>query len=771
MSMPASGTLRVTLLSLHGLIRARDCELGRDADTGGQIKYVLELAEELSRREEVESVELVTRQIFDERVGPDYAQVEEIINPKAKIVRVPFGPKRYLRKEGLWPYLETFIDQMLGHYRRVGLPDLIHGHYADAGYAGAQLARLLHVPYVFTGHSLGRVKRQRMVAASQESKAPKAPRDLDKKFKFTVREEAEEFALETASMVITSTGQEVEEQYSIYDHYQPDRMEVIPPGVDLQQFYPVDESEPLPRIHDQLTPFLKDSEKPMVVAMARPDERKNIEMLVRVFGENPKFREMANLVLVLGSRDDLREMPSGQRRVLTNVLHLIDVYDLYGHVAYPKSHRPSDVPELYRLTARRKGIFVNPALTEPFGLTLLEAAASGVPIVATNDGGPRDIIANCQNGLLVDPLSAEEIDHALMRGLTEPEQWKTWSENGIEGSRTHYSWGNHVDRYLRDVTEIIEESATPALAQSMGRTTRRLPEFDRIIMTDLDNTLTGDEDALADFVDLLNTAGRDVGFGIDTGRSLDEAMSLITKLNLPRPDVLSAAVGTELYYGQDLTPDLSWRKQIKHHWQPKLVHDVLDEVPGLFLQKDKDQSEFKISYRIDPEASPSVAQIRKMLRSAGLRVKVVLSLGSFLDIIPLRGGSELSLRHLAYRWGFEPERLLVAGDCGNDEGMLKGGTLGVVVGNYSPELDKLRRLPRIYFAEGHHARGIMEGIEYYDFLNHIRIPNDRIEHEPGKHRTSETAGEETNEQHDEQSAGDMNDDRNQRQSSETATAS
>ena len=432
MSMPASGTLRVTLLSLHGLIRARDCELGRDADTGGQVKYVLELAEELSRREEVESVELVTRQIFDERVGPDYAQVEEVINPKAKIVRVPFGPKRYLRKEGLWPYLETFIDQMLGHYRRVGLPDLIHGHYADAGYAGAQLARLLHVPYVFTGHSLGRVKRQRLIAASQESKSPKPPRELDKKFKFTVREEAEEFALETASMVITSTGQEVEEQYAVYDHYQPDRMEVIPPGVDLDQFYPVDESEPLPRIHDLLTPFLKDSEKPMVVAMARPDERKNIEMLVRVFGENPKFREMANLVLVLGSRDDLREMPTGQRRVLTNVLHLIDVYDLYGHVAYPKAHRPSDVPELYRLTARRKGVFVNPALTEPFGLTLLEAAASGVPIVATNDGGPRDIIANCQNGLLIDPLSAEDIDHALMRCLTWVTPTQFWAPIGLK---------------------------------------------------------------------------------------------------------------------------------------------------------------------------------------------------------------------------------------------------------------------------------------------------------------------------------------------------
>ncbi|MEM1227289.1 MAG: HAD-IIB family hydrolase [Planctomycetota bacterium] len=731
MSDSLSG-LKITLLSLHGLIRAHPCELGRDADTGGQVKYVIELATELSRRDEVHSVELVTRQILDDRVGPDYAQVEEPLTDKAKIVRIPFGPKRYLRKEALWPYLDSFIDQMLSHYRRVGLPDLIHGHYADAGHAGAQLSRLLHIPYAFTGHSLGRVKRQRLTDAA---KPPKSLEDLEKKFRFAARIEAEETALETASVVITSTEQEVNEQYAIYDHYQPQRMEVIPPGVDLDHFYPDDASDPLPPIYDRLVPFLRNPQRPAIVAMARPDERKNLEMLVRVYGENPKLQQTANLVLVLGSRDDLRTMPAAQRRVLTNLLQLIDFYDLYGKVAYPKSHRPADVPDLYRWTARSRGVFINPALTEPFGLTLLEAAASGVPIVATNDGGPRDIIANCKNGLLVDPLDPEAIAQALMRVLTESEHWDNWARNGIAGSKRFYSWSTHVDRYLRDVREIVDQAATPVLAQAfanepMGRPSRRLPEFDRIIMTDLDNTLTGDEASLEEFIELMQTAGRDVGFGIDTGRSLPDAMALIDQLGLPRPDVLSTAAGTELYYGASLTPDLSWRHQIRFQWKPHLVREVLQDVDGLYLQKAHEQSEFKVSYRIDPKVIRSVHPLRKRLREAGLRVKTILSLGSFLDVIPIRGGSELSLRHLAYRWGFEPERLLVAGDCGNDEGMLKGGTLGVVVGNYSAELEKLRRLPRIYFAEGRHAQGILEGIEYYNFLDHIRIPNDRIESEP-----------------------------------------
>jgi len=716
----ASQPLRIALISLHGLIRGHEPELGRDADTGGQIKYVLELARELGTRDDVEGVELITRQVIDEKVGPDYAQVEESLGPKAKIIRLPFGPKRYLKKEALWPYLEIFVDQCLMHFRRVGIPTIIHGHYADAGYAGAQLARLLHTPYIFTGHSLGRVKRERLLEKSNSD-----PKALEQTYQFGPRNEAEEMALETASMVITSTTQEVQEQYELYEHYQPDRMEVIPPGVDLDLFYPDGDESASPRIAEKLESFLRQPEKPLILAVARPDDRKNFETLVKVYGESRKLRELANLVVIMGRRENLRELPAPQKRVIKNVLYQIDLYDLYGDIAYPKTHSPTDIPELYRWAAKHRGVFVNPALTEPFGLTLLEAAASGLPIVATHDGGPKDIIGNCQNGLLVNPTDCEAMELALLRMLTEPEQWDTWSKNGIKGVREHYSWQTHVSRYLRDVHEIVGETAIPTLAER--RSPRRLPEFDRLIISDLDNTLDGDDEALRDFVDMLHDAGRHVGFGIATGRRLDDVLAWIEERNLPRPDVLATAVGTELYYGKDLLPDAGWKRQISAFWKPDEVRAVLDQVDGLTRQGEHEQTEFKVSYQVDCAVAPPIQRIRRILREAGLRVKVIFSLGMFLDILPIRGGSDLSLRHLAYRWGFAPEQLLVAGDSGNDEGMLKGRTLGVVVGNYGKELEKLRKLPRIYFAKGHHARGILEGVEYYNFLGHIRIPNDNVE--------------------------------------------
>ena len=95
--------LKLLHLHLHGLFRSHDLELGRDADTGGQTLYVLELARSLANRAEVDHVEVVTRLIQDRRMSLDYAQPQESIAPGASIRRFTFGPRRYLRKEQLWP--------------------------------------------------------------------------------------------------------------------------------------------------------------------------------------------------------------------------------------------------------------------------------------------------------------------------------------------------------------------------------------------------------------------------------------------------------------------------------------------------------------------------------------------------------------------------------------------------------------------------------------------------------------------------------------------
>lgn len=710
--------LYIVTISIHGLLRGSNLELGRDADTGGQTKYVVELARSLAQRPEIDRVDLITRRIQDPKVSADYAQPIEPLSPKSQIVRLSAGPRRYLRKEVLWPHLDIFADEVLRYLRTVGrTPDLIHSHYADAGYVGSRVAGWLGVPLVHTGHSLGRVKLQRML--EQGSK----PAALEEQFHFNTRIEAEEVTLASASLIVASTQQEVQEQYQVYDNYQPDRMVVIPPGTELQQFYPPPAQWPTPPIQTQLDRFLTEPQKPMILALSRAERRKNVASLVQAYGESPELQSLANLVLVLGSRTDIAAMEPGPRQVMTELMLLIDRYDLYGKVAYPKQHQSTDVADLYRLATQTRGVFINPALTEPFGLTLIEAAASGLPVVATNDGGPRDILAACANGQLVDPLNLDQIRSALYQALTQPDRWQQWSEQGLAGVRRTFSWEAHTEKYLQQIRQLLQPKAlhvgsalsvtTPAHRQRREVSTNPLIRAEHLFISDIDNTLIGDREGLDQLLAQLLVDDRAIGFGVATGRTLPSALETLQDWQIPLPDVLITAVGSEIHYGPDLVPDTRWRQYISHNWQPNAIRNALNDMEGLVLQPAANQRSHKISYWIDPQIAPQVRQIRQYLRRQGLNVRLISSHGQYLDILPWRASKGDALRYCALKWGFLIKNLLVAGDSGNDVSMLRGNTRAVVVGNHSRELDRLRTHPNIYFAGGHYAWGILEGLAHY----------------------------------------------------------
>ena len=95
-----------------------------------------------------------------------------------------------------------------------------------------------------------------------------------------------------------------------------------------------------------------------------------------------------------------------------------------------------------------------------------------------------------------------------------------------------------------------------------------------------------------------------------------------------------------------------------------------------------------------------------------------------IDILPIRASKGLAIRYLSIKWGIALDRILVVGDSGNDEEMLMGDTLGVVVASHSAELDKLEGKYRVYFSPGKYADGILDGIKHYNFLGNIVIPED-----------------------------------------------
>jgi sucrose-phosphate synthase len=705
--------LYILLISIHGLIRGRDLELGRDADTGGQTKYVVDLAKALAKQPNVGRVDLVTRQIIDSEVGPDYAVLVESLSEKAQIVRIDAGPEAYIRKEELWDHLDSFADNLLTWMRRQPrLPDILHSHYADAGYVGLRLSHWTGLPLIHTGHSLGRDKCRRLLAMGLTME------DIEQRYHMSRRIDAEEDTLTNADLVITSTRNEIEEQYELYNCYTPDRMAVIPPGTDLEEFHPPVSAGKDIAFAKALEMSLYEPDKPMILALSRPDERKNIVGLLEAYGESPRLQQLANLVIIAGNRDDIRELGEGPQGVLTELLLVADCYDLYGRVALPKHHSADDVADIYRLAAASGGIFINPALTEPFGLTLLEAAASGLPLVSTENGGPVDIIGNCRNGLLVNPLDKLAIAKALLTILENPKLWREFSANGLQNVARYYSWDAHAQAYLQKIRTLSPHREhlpkTPPVIK-VGRYRKQA------IFTAIDNTLLGDAEGLEQFVKLIREKRKKFLFGIATGRRLDSVLAILKTHRIPMPDILITSLGTEIYYAPQLIADIAWTYHIDHLWTPQTLRRIIDElpgIPGLTPQPKSEQSRFKLSYYYDNTIAPPMEDILTLLRQQELPVNPTLSMGHFLDLVPARASKGQALRYVAQQWNIPLERILVTGGSGGDEDMLRGNTLGVVVANrHCEELSILGDTGNVYFAGQSHAKGILEAVAHYDFFN------------------------------------------------------
>lgn len=722
----ADQDLYVQMFSVHGLVRADNMELGYDSDTGGQIKYVIELCNALSKSEKVGRVDLITRLIADKPYSSDYSRIIEAVNEKFRIVRIQCGGRKYIRKERLWPFLDEFVDKTIKLIKKEkSIPDIVHGHYPDAGYVARELARFFDTPFIYTGHSLGRSKKGRLLNEGMDEN------EMNQKLKIDHRIKIEEKIIKHADLVVTSTRQEIEEQYGLYRNRTLPEYKVIPPGIGIKKFYPyyhdkftdTDEKEIALFAKESLTRelnrFLRHPDKPLILVLCRPDKRKNIEGLVKAYGEDYDLRAIANLAVFAGIRKDISEKEDTERDVLTQMLLLMDKYNLYGKMAIPKKHDfEHEVPELYRIAAEKRGVFVNPSLVEPFGLTLLEALVCGLPIVATQDGGPVDIMHNCKAGILVDPKDTKAISRAIKKIIVDPERWHAYSKNGIMNTPRFYTWKSHVKTYVDalhsvrhkyEVSNMNEKNLVPSIG-------KRLANLKYMLFADIDNTLLGgDDNQVRNIVKIIDENRKYFGFGIATGRIFESAVAVLKSNNIPMPDIIISGVGSQINYGKPLYHDKGWESHIARNWNRDLIEERLKVIKYIKLQPKDVQRPCKISYFMTP-GKDRIPKIHHILTQNRCKYSLIYSHGKYMDILPYRASKGKAIRYLSYKWGIPLKNFLICGDSGNDAEMLRGIPMGVVVGNYSAELETLQTSKNVYFAEKSFAEGILEGIDYYRFI-------------------------------------------------------
>src|SRR5690606_22717381 len=337
----------------------------------------------------------------------------------------------------------------------------------------------------------------------------------------------------------------------------------------------------------------------------RPDRRKNLHTLIDTYGTNKEIQSLANLVIFAGIRKDIINMPDAEKEVLTEMLLLMDKYDLYGKLAIPKKHDiENEVSLIYQYCAEKRGLFTNLSLHENFGLTTIEAAATGLPVVVTKNGGPSEIVPKCKNGYLVDPLDKHEVSEAIKTILTDERKWRRFSNHRIIAAKKYYSWNTHTNIYTGWLQETLEpKTRKPKELKISESRADRLRNARNLLITDIDGTLIASEDSFPGLEELkvfLNQNRNDFCFGVASGRSYALIQDVLSKIDI-EVDVVVCSVGARIYYdmeGEAL--DTDWMDYLSFKWNPDLIRDKLESIHWLVPQEDEAQDIYKISYYYDP---------------------------------------------------------------------------------------------------------------------------------------------------------------------------
>jgi len=477
---------KLAILSPHGYFgQAKVLGL---PDTGGQVVYILDqvraLEKEMRKRIfeqglDIEPQILVITRLIPEARGTTCDQrMEHIMGTKnAGILRVPF---RYVSGEiiphwisrfEIWPYLERFTSDVQKEISAElgGRPDLIVGNYSDGNLVATLLAERLHVTQCNIAHALEKTK---YLYSDLYWK------DNEERYHFSCQFTADLIAMNAADFIITSTYQEIAGntssagQYESYkaftlpglyrvvdgiDVFDP-KFNIVSPGADAEVYFSHTQSaQRLLGLHDEIKNLiygparddargvLQDREKPLLFSMARLDHIKNITSLVDWYGQNTRLRAAANLVIIAGHVDAARSGDREEQEQIARMHELMKQHGLDQQVRWLGVHLDKNLAgELYRFIADRRGAFIQPALFEAFGLTVIEAMATGLPTFATQYGGPLEIIEHGISGFHIDPNHGAEaanmIADFMERCASEPQYWNAISEGSLRRVQSRYTW-------------------------------------------------------------------------------------------------------------------------------------------------------------------------------------------------------------------------------------------------------------------------------------------------------------------------------------------
>ncbi|MBC8209261.1 MAG: sucrose synthase [Desulfobulbaceae bacterium] len=485
----------IAVISPHGFF-GQDNVLGRP-DTGGQVVYILDqvraLEQEMRSRLQDQGLDIEPQIVILTRLIPEAEgstcdqPLEKVVGTKnCRILRVPFRSEQgevlpqWISRFEVWPYLEQFAQEselkIVAELQ--GKPDLVVGNYSDGNLVASLLAHKLGVTQCNIAHALEKAKYLYSDLYWQENEA---------QYHFSCQFTADLIAMNAADFIITSSYQEIAgtdenpgqyESYMTYtmpnlyrvingiDVYSP-KFNIVSPGADPEIYFAAqDQGRRLVHLQDKIRDLifgsvdgdwnrgsLMKTDKPLILTIARLDRIKNLTGLVRLYGRNERLREQTNLLIVGGHVNSDYSHDVEEVEEIQLMHRLFDEYGLDGQVRWLGMHLDKQMAgEMYRLVADGSGAFVQPALFEAFGLTVIEAMSSGLPTFATCFGGPMEIIEHGISGFHINPNYEDEAAELLVDFFNhcqeEPEYWQKIAQGGLQRIEARYTWKRYAERMM-----------------------------------------------------------------------------------------------------------------------------------------------------------------------------------------------------------------------------------------------------------------------------------------------------------------------------------
>ena len=393
---------RVAVISLHTSPLLQP----GSGDSGGMNVYVREIVSSLSQA----GLECTTYTRADREGLPSEVWVE----PNHRVVYIDAGP-HHLPKEALPDIVDEFTDRVLDDLAANGGADVVHANYWLSGVVAHRIKHELDIPFVSTFHTLARVKA--------EGGDPEPG----------WRDRAEAELINCADAICVSCVEEEQQFRRLYGDPQGE-IEIVAPGVEHAFFAPGDRGGARAAID-------LPAEVPVLLFVGRIQPLKGPDVAIRAL--HALGRPDALLLIVGGASGS-----AGDGEV-ARAHQLVDELGLHDQVRFVPP-QPHHILSTYY---RAADVVVVPSRSESFGLVALEAAACGIPVVASAVGGLQSLVDDGDTGFLIADRDPVAFAKAIARVLDEPMLASSMASASADRA-ARYTWGFAAARLRRLYTDL-----------------------------------------------------------------------------------------------------------------------------------------------------------------------------------------------------------------------------------------------------------------------------------------------------------------------------